>query len=178
MHLELLKDMLILFSSTNKGTTNYKYLITKLTAVTRRKKLSILSSSLMHCQSHMVKWSKPQPKIAKDLDDSSKTFLHLIKPPNLSNKNFRLTCSCCKLSDLFPSPTLLEKSKIAKQEKCKKSQHKPSLNSERERWLHRPQYLLSLIGWEGLFNVLQIQDFENLGIVHLHPHSALQFILS
>ena len=40
-----------------------------------------------------------------------------------------------------------------------------------------PQYLLSLVGWEGLLDVLQVQDFENLAVVHIHPDGALQFIL-
>lgn len=39
-------------------------------------------------------------------------------------------------------------------------------------------YLLSLISWKGLFDVLQVQDLKNLGIVHIHPESSLQFILS
>lgn len=48
-------------------------------------------------------------------------------------------------------------------------------------WFQQGQqrsYLLSLIGGEGLFNVLQVQDFEDLGVVHIHPQSPLQFVLS
>lgn len=44
--------------------------------------------------------------------------------------------------------------------------------------MHRPEYLLPLIGREGLLNVLQVQDFKHSGVVHIHPHGALQFILS
>lgn len=48
-------------------------------------------------------------------------------------------------------------------------------------WFQQGQpclYLLSLIGGEGLFNVLQVQDFEDLGVVHIHPQSPLQLVLS
>lgn len=48
-------------------------------------------------------------------------------------------------------------------------------------WFQQGQqrsYLLSLIGGEGLFNVLQVQDFEDLGVVHVHPQSPLQLVLS
>lgn len=38
-------------------------------------------------------------------------------------------------------------------------------------------YLLSLVCRERLLDVLKVQDFENLDVIDVRPHSALQLIL-
>lgn len=50
-----------------------------------------------------------------------------------------------------------------------------SLHSNQRR---RPQYLLPLVGREGLLNVLQVQGLKDSDVVHVRPHGALQFTLS
>lgn len=87
----------------------------------------------------------------------------------------------CSLHCFSPfSPALLVKRKVASEKRnltmeagCALSSHLYALSAN---CCH--PYLLSLIGWEGLLQILQVQDFENLAVVHVHPHGAFQFILS
>ena len=44
-------------------------------------------------------------------------------------------------------------------------------------WGSPRSYLLSLVGGEGLLDVHQVQHLEDLGVVHVHPHRALQLVL-
>lgn len=95
------EDMLTPLDTANRDTIDYEYLVSKLIANwshERKKKNDCVSSSLMHFQSHMAKWSKPQIKMATTkkkhssqmsegiLDDS---IMHLMNPQNPSG-NFHI----------------------------------------------------------------------------------------